>query len=176
MLKTIGLIVVLAIAGILVVALIKPNTFVVERSTTINASPEKVATLINDFHQWNSWSPWVQLDPNMKTTYAGTPSGVGSVYQWEGNSKVGVGRMEIVSVEPGKTIVKLDFLKPFKGHYTSAYLLQPQGSATYVTWVMDGPMTFFPDKLMSVFMPMDKMVGPDFERGLANMKAVAERP
>jgi hypothetical protein len=174
MLKVICLLVVLAIVAILVFALTKPDTFLVERTTTINASPEKVASLINDFHRWNDWSPWAKLDPDMKTTYSGPASGVGSVYEWEGNSKVGKGRMEILSVQPEKTSIKLDFLKPFEGHNTADFVLQQQGTATRVTWIMYGPLNFFPGKLLSVFSSMDKMIGGDFDKGLANMKAAAE--
>jgi hypothetical protein len=175
MLKSIGLIVVLAIVVILGLALTKPGSFRVERTVTINASPEKVAGLINDFHQWDAWSPWAKLDPAMKTTYSGPSSGPGAVYDWEGNSKVGKGRMEILSAEPAKTTIKLDFLKPFEGHNITDFVLEPQGSATRVNWVMNGPMEFFPGKIMTVFTSMDKMIGPDFDRGLANLKAAAER-
>jgi len=116
------------------------STFVVERSVTINATPEKIAPIINDFHNWNVWSPWAKLDPTMKTTYSGAPSGVGSIYEWEGNSKVGKGRMEITSIQPAKTTIKLDFLKPFEGHNTTDFVLEPEGStATRVIWVMYGP-------------------------------------
>ena len=174
MLKVICLIIFLAIVVVLVLALTKPNTFRVERSTTINASPEKVASLINDFHRWNEWSPWARLDPAMTTAYSGSASGVGSIYEWEGNSKVGKGRMEILSIEPEKTTIKLDFLKPFEGHNTATFVLDPQGTSTRVNWIMDGPMTLFPGKLMSVFTSMDKMIGGDFDRGLANLKVAAE--
>jgi len=174
MLKVIGLIIVLAIVVVLVLALTKPNTFRVERSTTIHASPEKVASLINDFHRWNEWSPWAKLDPGMTTAYSGPASGVGSIYEWEGNSKVGKGRMEILSIEPQKTTIKLDFLKPFEGHNTAAFVLDPQGTTTRITWIMDGPMTLFPGKLMSVLTSMDKMIGGDFDKGLANLKVAAE--
>ena len=176
MLKGIGFVVVLSIAAILLVALTKPSTFRVERSITINASPDKVAGLINDFHQWDAWSPWARLDPAMKTTYSGPPKGPGSVYEWEGNSKVGKGRMEILSTDPAKTSIKLDFLKPFESHNTSDFVLEPQGTATRVNWIMYGPMEYFPGKIMSVFTSMDKMIGPDFDKGLASMKADAERP
>jgi hypothetical protein len=111
----------------------------------------------------------------MKTTYSGPPTGVGAVYEWEGNSKVGKGRMEILAVEPAKTSIKLDFLKPFEGHNTADFVLEPQGTETRVNWIMYGPMDFFPGKVMSVFTTMDKMIGPDFDKGLANMKAAAER-
>jgi uncharacterized protein YndB with AHSA1/START domain len=174
MLKVICLIIVVAIVAVFVLALTKPSAFRVERSTTINASPEKVASLINDFHRWNEWSPWAKLDPGMTTAYSGPASGVGSIYEWEGNSKVGKGRMEILSIEPEKTIIKLDFLKPFEGHNTATFVLEPQGTSTHVTWIMDGPMTLFPGKLMSVFTTMDKMIGGDFDKGLANMKVAAE--
>jgi carbon monoxide dehydrogenase subunit G len=174
MLKTIGLIVVLAVAAILLLALTKPNSFRVERSTTIAAPPEKITALIDDFHQWNAWSPWAQLDPNMKTTYSGPTSGVGSVYEWEGNSKVGKGRMEILAVEPTKTTIKIDFLQPFEGRNTTDFVLEPQGTATRVNWIMNGPIRFFPGKVMSVFTTMDKVIGPDFDKGLTNLKSAAE--
>ena len=174
MLTFIGL-VVLAIAAIFILALTKPNTFRVERSITINASPEKIAALINDFHQWNAWSPWAKLDPTMKTTYSGPASGPGAVYEWEGSSKVGKGRMEILSVEPQKTSIKLDFLKPFEGHNTADFVLEPQGSSTQVNWIMYGPLNLIPGKLMSVFNTMDKMIGRDFDKGLVSMKIAAER-
>jgi hypothetical protein len=176
MLKGIGFVVGLSLAAILLVALTKPSTFRVERTVTINASPEKVAGLINDFHQWNTWSPWAKLDPAMKTTYSGPASGPGAVYEWEGNSKVGKGRMEILSVDPAKTSIKLDFLKPFESHNTSDFVLEPQGTGTRVNWIMYGPMEYFPGKIMSVFTSMNKMIGPDFEKGLASMKTAAEQP
>jgi Polyketide cyclase / dehydrase and lipid transport len=176
MLKGIGFVVILSVAAILIVALTKPSTFRVERSVTINASPEKVAGLISDFHQWDAWSPWAKLDPAMKTTYSGPASGPGSVYEWEGNSKVGKGRMEILSTDPAQTSIKLDFLKPFESHNTSDFVLEPQGTGTRVNWIMYGPMEYFPGKIMSVFTSMDKMIGPDFEKGLASMKTAAEQP
>jgi hypothetical protein len=176
MLKLIGGLVVAAIAVVLILAAMKPANFVVERSVTINSTPEKIAPLINDFHNWEAWSPWVKLDPTMKTTYSGAPSGVGSVYEWEGNSKVGTGRMEVLSIQPAKTSIKLDFLKPFEGHNTADFVLEPEGNAaTRVTWVMYGPLAFIPGKLMSVFTSMDKMVGDDFQKGLANLKVAAEK-
>jgi len=176
MLKLIGGLAVAAIVAILILASMKPSTFVVERSVTINAPPEKIAPLIDDFHNWNEWSPWVQMDPAMKTTYSGPPTGVGAAYEWEGNSRVGKGRMEMRVVQPLKTSIKLDFLKPFEGHNTADFVLVPEGStATRVTWVMYGPLTFIPGKLMSVFTTMDNVIGDDFQRGLANLKVAAEK-
>lgn len=174
MLKTIGSVIVLAVVVILIIAATKPDTYVVERTATINATPDKVAALVNDFHNWNKWSPWAQLDPSMRVTYAGSPSGPGAIYEWKGNSKVGSGRMQIVSVMPTKTTIKLDFLEPFASHSTANFLIEPEGTGTRVTWVMDGPMTYFPGKLMCVFTNMDKMIGPDFDKGLANLKSAAE--
>jgi len=103
------------------------------------------------------------------------PSGVGSIYEWKGDSKVGKGRMEVTSIQPAKTSIKLDVLEPFEGHYTANFVLQPDGSATRVTWVMYGPLNFVPGKLMSVFITMDKMIGGDFQKGLANLKAASEK-
>ena len=174
MLKFIGIFAVVAICVILIIAAMKPSTFIVERSVSINATPDKIAPLINDFHSWNTWSPWAKLDPTMKTVYSGAPSGVGSIYEWEGNNKVGKGRMEVTSIQPAKTSIKLDFLKPFEGHNTADFV-RTRRFPTRVTWVMYGPLNFVPGKLMTVFTTMDKMIGDDFQRGLANLKAAAEK-
>jgi hypothetical protein len=176
MLKFLGIVLVLVVAVFLVIAAMQPATFHVQRTVVINATPDKVAALINDFHQWPKWSPWANLDPNMKVTYSGAASGVGSAYDWEGNSKVGKGRMEITGISPMQTTLKLDFLKPFEGHNTAEFILEPQGTAaTRVTWAMNGPNAFFPGKVMSVFGAMDKLVGKDFAAGLDNLKSVAEK-
>jgi Polyketide cyclase / dehydrase and lipid transport len=175
MLKLIGGLVLLAVVIILILASTKPSDFRVERSITIDAPPQKVAALINDFHNWTAWSPWANMDPAMKTTYSGPASGPGAIYEWEGNSKVGKGRMEILSANPARISVKLDFLKPFEGHNTADFLLQPEGTGTRVTWVMYGPMKFFPGKIMSVFTSMDNIIGADFEKGLASIKLLAEK-
>lgn len=172
--KMLGVIVVVAIIAILLFAATRPETFHVERSTTIAATPEKISPLVDDFHNWNQWSPWAHLDPNMRVTYSGPSAGAGAVYEWQGNSKVGKGRMEIVAAEPTATSIKLDFLQPFESHNRSNFVLQPEGSVTRVTWTMDGTNTFM-SKLMSVFVSMDKMIGKDFEAGLGNLKSVAER-
>jgi uncharacterized protein YndB with AHSA1/START domain len=163
-----------AIVAILVLAAAKPATFHVERSTTIAATPEKIHPLVDDFHNWEQWSPWAHLDPNMQVSYSGATAGPGAVYEWQGNSKVGKGRMEILAVEPTATSIKLDFLKPFESHNHSTFALQPEGSGTRVTWTMDGPNTFV-SKLMSVFVSMDAMIGKDFDAGLGNLKTAAER-
>jgi hypothetical protein len=158
---------------VLGLAATKPDSFQVQRSASLQAPPEKVIGLIDDFHNWGSWSPWEKLDPAMKKTYSGAGAGAGSVYAWEGNSKVGAGRMEILDVTPAKVTIKLDFIRPFEGHNVAEFTLAPQGGATQVTWAMHGPTPFI-SKVMQVFVSMDKLIGGDFERGLANMKAVAE--
>jgi hypothetical protein len=176
MLKKIGIAIVVVIAAILVFAATKPDHFHIERSAVINAKPPKVFSQINDFHNWGVWDPWAKLDPSMKTTYSGSANGKGAVYEWEGNGQVGAGRMEITdSVPSSKIDVKLDFLKPFEGHNTATFTLAAQGDSTQVTWAMDGP-THFLNKVMTVFMNMDKMIGGQFDAGLANLKAVAEAP
>lgn len=160
---------------ILILAATKPNTFRVERKITINASPEKVFSLIDDFHHWPSWSPWEKLDPAMNRTYSGASSGKGAGYAWEGNKKVGKGAMEIrESIPSTKIVIKLDFLVPFEAHNTAEFELTKSGEGTTVTWAMFGPVALMM-KVMHVFMSMDSMIGKDFESGLNNMKAVAER-
>ena len=175
MIKKIAIVVIVLLAAVLVFASTKPDTFRVERSTSIKAPPDKIFALINDLHQWGTWSPWEKMDPAMKRTYGGAASGKGAVYEWEGNSKVGIGRMEIAdSSPPSKIFIKLDFLKPFEAHNTAEYTLQAQGDTTQVTWAMVGPNPYLA-KVMQVFVSMDSMVGKDFETGLANLKAVAEK-
>ncbi len=171
----IAVVLAIAIAVVLILAAAKPDTFSVQRGATMNAPPEKVFSLINDFHQWGKWSPWENRDPAMTRSFSGTESGQGAVYAWEGNKNVGSGRMEILdAAAPSKIIIKLDFLKPFEAHNTAEFTMLPQGDATSVNWVMHGPAPFL-SKMMQVFMNMDKMIGKDFETGLANLKGLAER-
>jgi uncharacterized protein YndB with AHSA1/START domain len=170
------LLVVLAIVAIIAGrAMFIPGTFSVQRSITVQAPPEKIFPLLNDFQRFSQWSPWQQLDPAM-TSQISTPSaGPGAVYEWRGNSKAGSGRMEILASKPSSSVrVKLDFLEPFESHNITDYSLTPTGAGTTVTWEMHGPSTL-PSKLMQVFVSMDKMVGGDFERGLASIKAIAEK-
>jgi hypothetical protein len=175
MLRTIAIIVVVAVVAVLVLAATKPDTFRVQRSARIDAPPERIFPLINDFHRWTAWSPYEHKDPGMTRTYSGPDSGLGSVYAWAGNSSVGSGRMEIVeSSLPSRIAIKLDFLKPFEGHNVATFTMERAGDATTVTWSMDGPSPFL-GKVMHVFVNMDRMVGTDFEAGLANLRAAAER-
>ena len=153
----------------------KPNTLRYSRSALINAPAERIFPLINDFHEWQKWSPWERLDTGMTRTHSGAQNGRGARYAWVGNKKVGEGSMEIMdSKAPDQVDIKIDFLKPWEAHNRIVFLLQPQGSGTMVDWTMTGPSNFMA-KLFSVFMNMDKLVGKDFERGLANLKAEVER-
>jgi uncharacterized protein YndB with AHSA1/START domain len=174
MFKIIAIIIALAIAAILIYATTQPDSFRMERSSTVNASPEKISAYLTDFKQWAAWSPWENRDPAMKRTYSGATTGKGAVYDWEGNSKVGTGRMEILDVQPNKVTIKIDFLKPFEAHNTVDFLLEPQGNTTKVVWAMFGPSRYI-NKVMNTIFSMDKMVGPDFEEGLAKLKASAEK-
>jgi len=164
-----------AIIGVLVFAASKPDTFRYQRSITINAPAEKIFTLINDYPSWPSWSPYEKKDPAMKRTMSGPKSGVGAIYEWDGNNQVGQGRMETVEVTaPSKIVIKLDFFKPFEAHNTAEFSLEPQGASTKVTWAMFGPNNYI-GKVMSLMIDCDKMVGNDFELGLMNLKDVAEK-
>ena len=171
----IAIVLVVAIAIILILAATKPDTFSVQRATVVKAPPERIFPLINDFHQWGTWSPYENKDPAMKRSYSGVASGKGAVYAWEGNKNVGSGRMEILDASaPSKIVIKLDFFSPFEGHNTAEFTMLPQGDATNVTWLMHGPAPFM-GKIMHVFINMDRMVGKDFEAGLANLKRFTEK-
>jgi len=175
MLKKIALIIVVMIVALLVFAATKPDTFSVQRTTTIKAPPEKIYPHLADFRSWAAWSPWEKRDPAMKKTHSGAAAGKGAVYEWEGNSEVGKGRMEITEASPpSKVAIKLDFLKPFESHNVTEFTLEPRGDSTSVTWAMRGPNHYI-GKVMSIFVNMDRMIGQDFEAGLANLKAIAER-
>ena len=149
------------------------NTFRVERSTIIDAPPQAAFAAVNDFHRWVAWSPYEKLDPVLEKTYSGAAEGKGAVYAWVGK-KAGSGRMEILSSEaPSRIVIQLDFSKPFVAHNTAEFTFEKQGAKTKVTWAMHGPLTFM-SKVMGVFFSMDKLVGPQFEEGLASLKALAE--
>jgi uncharacterized protein YndB with AHSA1/START domain len=184
LLKTALIVIVVAIAAVLGYAATRPDSFRIQRSALIKAPPERVYGHIADLKAWTAWSPWERKDPAMKRTYhnsaSGSPSGKGAAYGWEGNNDVGQGRMEITeAVPPAKIVMDLHFMKPFEARNTTEFTLQPQGggenAATIVTWAMHGPSPYL-SKLMGLFFDMEKMVGPDFEAGLANLKALAEKP
>jgi hypothetical protein len=151
-----------------------PENYVVEREQRIRASPAAVQERIVDFRRWQAWSPWEDVDPALRRSYSGAPSGVGAVYEWEGNRKAGKGRMEITSVEPDRSVaVDLQFLKPFKARNVTTFTTEQQGDDTLVRWSMTGPRTFM-TRVMGILSSMDKMIGPDFEKGLDRLKADAE--
>jgi len=163
------------VLGVLVLASLQPSSFEVKRSIQIQAPAEKVYPLLVDFQKFGAWSPWEKLDPAMTRTFEGQANGTGAVYKWKGNDQVGEGRMEIVGVVPNRSVtIKLDFLTPFESHNTTVYTLETGGASTTMTWTMSGPSTFA-TKVMTLFVSMDAMVGPDFERGLANLKMVVEK-
>jgi hypothetical protein len=175
MLYTILAGVAILLVAILAFAATKPGTFRVERVRAIQAPAERIFGLINDFHRWDAWSPWEKLDPAMKKTFAGAANGKGAVYEWAGNSKAGQGRMEIIGSSPFSRItIKLDFLKPFEAHNTAEFTLEASGGSTNVTWATFGPQPYL-TRIMCVFVSMDSLIGKDFEAGLANIKAIAEK-
>ncbi len=174
MLKIIGIVVVVAIAAALIYASTRPDTFHVERTTAIAAPADLIFQHINDLHAWEAWSPYVKLDPAMKTRYSGAASGAGAIYEWEGNSNVGAGRVTITDSTADRISIKLDMLRPFAASNDVAFILQPNGTTTNVTWAMDGRNTLL-SKVIGMFMNMDTMVGGQFEEGLANLKGVVEK-
>lgn len=175
MFKWIVLVVVVAVVVVLVLAASRPDSFRVERTALIQAPPEKVYALIEDFHVWPQWSPFEKLDPDMKRTFSGAEKGQGAVYAWAGNSKAGEGSMKIVETTPATRVtIALDFLKPFKASNTAEFTLLPRDGGTEVTWAMYGPSPFV-TKIIHLFFSMDGMVGKDFEAGLANLKRLSEQ-
>ncbi|MBE7464406.1 MAG: SRPBCC family protein [Planctomycetes bacterium] len=166
----------LALAVVLFLALValQPADFRVSRSTSVSAPPAAAFDQVNDFRRWVAWSPWAKRDPQMKTTYSGAESGVGSVYEWAGNDEVGEGRMTILESKPGELIsIKLEFLKPFEATNTAEFTFKAEGDGALVTWSMFGKNGFM-GKAIHLFMDMDKMVGGDFEKGLVQLKMAAE--
>ena len=152
----------------------QPDDFKISRSLAVAASPQKVFDQVNDFHNWQAWSPWVKLDPNAKIKFEGPDAGLGAVFKWSGNQQVGEGSNTITESRPGELIkIKLDFLKPFQATNTAEFTFVPEGQTTIVTWSMYGKNNFV-GKAMSLLMNCDKMVGGQFEKGLASLKAVVE--
>lgn len=148
------------------------DTYTVQRSATLNASPADVYAQIIDFRNWGAWSPWDDMDPEMNKQFAGADSGVGAEYSWSGNRKVGQGNMRIIEATEFESVqVALEFLKPFKASNTTEFRLRPVDDGTEVTWSMTGTNTLL-TRIMGIFKSMDKMIGPDFERGLSNLNKV----
>ena len=174
MVKKISIAGAVLIVAILVFAATRPDTFSVERSTSIKAAPGKIFPLINDFHQWDAWTPY-NKDRVMKKSYSGAASGVGAVSAWDGNRDVGKGSITITESDPpSKIVMDLQMIKPFNCRNHVEFTLTPTGDGTTVRWAMSGPSTIV-SKLMGLFFNMDKMVGKDFELGLAGLKRFAEK-
>ena len=174
MLKLIGLAVVLVVGGLLIVAAMRPDSFRVQRSASIQAPPEKIFPLINDLQRFNTWNPFDKKDPNLKGSYSGAPSGKGAAYAFEGNKDVGRGSLEIIDSVPASEVrMSLHMLSPMEARNVVEFSLKPDGQATRVTWSMQGPMPFVA-KIFGIFCDMDGMIGKEFESGLANLKATVE--
>lgn len=166
--------VVALIAAFIVVVAMQPSDFRIVRSTTISGPPSDIFAQVNDLHKWEAWSPWAKLDHTLKQSYEGAPSGTGAIYGWNGNKRVGEGRMSITESRPNDLIrIKLEFMRPFAGTNDVEFSFKPEGDQTVVTWTMTGKYSFIP-KAVGLFMNMEKMLGGMFEQGLAQMKAVVE--
>lgn len=178
MLKTLGIVAaifVVLIAGVLIYASTRPGTFSVQRSVNINAPPDKIFPLINSLRGFNAWDPFSKKDPAIKIVHSGPETGKGAKYEWEGNRQVGSGRVEITdTAAPSSVTMKLDMTTPMEAHNIVQFTLEPKGEMTTVTWAMKGPSPYIA-KVMDVVIGMDRMVGGEFENGLANLKALAEK-
>jgi len=175
MLTTVLIVVAVLILIFVVLVAMQPNEFRVTRSTSIAAPPPVVFGLVNDFHEWDAWSPWAKMDPNATNTFEDSAAGQGAIFAWSGNKKVGEGRMTILESRPHELIrIKLEFFKPFKCSNTAEFTFEPEAGGTHVTWSMFGKNLLM-GKIFGLFMNMDKMVGKDFEKGLAAIKSTAEQ-
>jgi len=168
----------IALAAILAIAVVavatRPSEFRVARTTTIAAPPSAVFVHVNDFRKWDAWNPWAKIDPAMKQSYEGAPAGAGAVYVWAGNSQVGEGRMTMTESRPGEAIrIRMEFLKPLAATSTALFTFRPEGDQTVVTWGMEGRNNFVA-KAIHLVMNMDRMIGGQFEKGLAQLKSVVE--
>lgn len=177
MLKKIVLILILVIAAFVAFVAMQPSQFRISRSAVIPAPPAAVFAKVNDFHEWEAWSPWAKLDPNSKASFSGPAAGEGAVFKWSGNNDVGEGVMTITESRPGERIlINLEFIKPFAATNLTEFTFQPDGAGTRVTWTMSGENGFL-GKAMSLLINCDKMVGGQFEKGLASLTAaVSAKP
>jgi hypothetical protein len=159
---------------LIVIVALQPSDFRVTRSATMSAPAPAAFAQVNDFHKWEAWNPWGKIDPAMKQTYEGAPAGTGAIYSWIGNNEVGEGRMTIIESHPSDLIrIKLEFFKPFAANNTAEFTFKPEGNQTVVTWSMSGDKNFMA-KAIHLFMNMDKMIGGQFDKGLAEMKSIVE--
>ncbi len=171
----IGAVMITAIVIVLILAAAKPNKFRIERSLDIAAPAAKIFPYLEDLKAQRLWSPWDQKDPDMKRVYIGPDKGAGQIYEWDGNREIGAGRQEITSVTPNEKVeANIEFIRPMRANNRIEFLLRPAGSGTRVTWAIFGPWPFL-HRVMGVFMSMDKMIGNEFEKGLLQLKALAEK-
>ncbi len=175
MFKKILIVIVGLLAILAIVIQFQAPTFSVTRAATIGAPAEKVFELVNDFHNWEKWSPWLELDPSTRTTFSGSPSGKGAIFAWAGNDAVGEGKMTIIASEPSTHIaIELEFIKPFASVAQNTFTFTSKPDATAVNWTMSGDNNFL-SKAYCLFMGgMETQLGPDFEKGLARLKTAAE--
>jgi len=166
--------VVLVVVVLAMIVAMQPSEFRIERSAVIAAPAPAVFAQVNDFHNWETWSPWAKLDPAAKNSFEGAPAGKGAAFAWAGNSKVGEGRMTITESRPNELVrIRLEFLKPFEATNTADFTFRPEGERTAVTWSMYGHNNFI-SRAVFLFVNMDKALGGEFEKGLASMKSAAE--
>ena len=174
MLTTILIILAVTVIVFVVVVIMQPSEFRVARSATMSAPASAVFAQVNDFHKWDAWNPWGKIDPTMKQNYQGAPACAGAIYSWAGNNQVGEGRMTMTESRPSDLIrIKMEFYKPFAATSTAEFTFRPAGNQTAVTWSMTGNNNFMA-KAIHLFMNMDKMIGGQFEKGLASMKSIVE--
>jgi hypothetical protein len=176
MVRTIGAVILLAVVGLLTWVGLQPSSYRVERSAFVNAAPAEVYAHVYDFGKWQAWSPWAKLDPDAKITFEGPRSGPGAIMRWAGNEKVGRGAMAITEANPGQALkIRLDFVEPMEGTSTTGFTFQPESQGTRVTWSLDGTQGFL-ERLMTTVLGINvkRMVGEDYDRGLANLKAISE--
>lgn len=151
-----------------------PSTFRIERSAIFVAPPAAAFAEVNDFRNWQQWSPWAKLDPDAKATFEGPQSGEGAVFKWQGNAEVGKGSMTLVESKPDERVrIRVDFEEPWPATSTSEFTFKPDGPRTIATWAMHGEQGFL-EKVVCLFMNPDKMVGGQFEKGLASLKTIVE--
>jgi hypothetical protein len=174
MLKKILLLLVAGVAGLAVYVAMQPDHFRIERRATVNAPPQAVFIQVNDFRKWDDWSPWAKLDPDAKVAFEGPQAEQGAVFKWSGNDKVGEGKMTLVESKPAELVrIQQDFVKPFEGSAIMEFAFRPQPGSTEVVWTMHGPMNLV-SKAICLVMNMEKTLGPEMEKGLAQVKAAAE--
>jgi Polyketide cyclase / dehydrase and lipid transport len=170
-----AILVVVAIAGILAYAATLPTSFRVARSATMTAAPDAIFPHINSLRGFKAWEPFSRKDPAIKIAYSGPESGKGAAYTWDGNGDVGQGRVEIAdTAPPSRVTMKLDMVKPMEAHNTVVFTLEPKGDATTVTWAMTGDRPYI-GKVLDAVLNMDRMVGGEFEKGLAELKSIVEK-